>query len=346
MKPLLRGALLALAVAVLPACADWREGDEHFFVSSHGASMPVWVMGNWRSNRIIVHVHGGPGTTNGIYFPGPAYQRIAQEFGLAYYEQRGSGAAQGNSRSDTSLLTPTQFVQDLDDVLAVLRQRYPSAEFVLAGHSWGGFLTASYLLDAQRQGRVRAWILQDGVVNASCAAWQLGVDEALRQNIPGAADFYRNVYRCDLRTNENNMLELYQGRYVHLWHSLYVRAAGGYDVNPALVDPDVALIQFRSQYDLLATQALSPLPMREYYGIDLTPRLSAVRLPTLILWGTHDLIVPWATAQPIYNALGTPAAQRQLVAFSNSGHNPWAEEPTLFAQSVLSFLRTTVWPAP
>ena len=56
-----------LALALFASCSpDFQDGDEHFYITDKGASMPVWVTGNWRSNKIIVHVHGGPGTTNGI----------------------------------------------------------------------------------------------------------------------------------------------------------------------------------------------------------------------------------------------------------------------------------------
>lgn len=55
------------AASVLTVCAaDWRDGDEHFFVTYRDAAMPIRVTGNQHSSRIIVHVQGGPGTTCGI----------------------------------------------------------------------------------------------------------------------------------------------------------------------------------------------------------------------------------------------------------------------------------------
>jgi proline iminopeptidase len=338
-----RRALALVSALAGSSCADWRAGDEHYFVQHKGAAMPVWVTGNWQSNRIIVHVHGGPGTTNGIYFPRSSYQRLADRYGIAYYEQRASGASQGNRRA---LLNRAQFVEDLDTVLRTLEHRYPRAQFVLMGHSWGGFLTAAYLLDAARQSRVRAWIVQDGAINASCRGWQLGVDEVLARNIEGAAAFYRDVWRCDLNTNANNQIQLHQGRYVHLWHSLFIRAAGGYDVVPdrTLNGGDIAESVFRSQFDLLAVNAHSPLPLEDYYGVDLTPQLAQVRIPSLVLWGTRDFITHHATARPTYEAIGVPATQKELVLFDQSGHNPWAEEPERFFDAVDGFLRRQLWP--
>lgn len=347
-----------LALALFASCSpDFQDGDEHFYITDKGASMPVWVTGNWRSNRIIVHVHGGPGTTNGIYYQKDSYQRLADDYGIAFYEQRGSGSAHGLRREH---LTVEQFVADLDNLLTVLAARYPEAEFVLMGHSWGGHLGYAYLLDPVRQARVKGWIEQDGAHDSSCRTWQLGVDWVLahaaevlagapsrktRRFWEGAQAFYRDVWECDVATNENNMNAPHEGSTVHLGHSLYVRAAGGYDVDPERVLDTAETLEllFESQFDLVAVTKNAPLPVEGYYGVDLTPRFGAITLPTLILWGRHDRITPVVTAQPALDALGTPAERKRLVIFEDSGHNPWAEEEDKFYEEVSRFL-AEVWP--
>lgn len=351
-------ARVLMALVSLAACApEFGDGDEHFYITHKGASMPVWVTGNWRSNRIIVHVHGGPGTTNGIYYQKRSFQRLAEDHGIVFYEQRGSGSAHGLHREH---LTVEQFVEDLDNVFTVLEARYPDAEFVLMGHSWGGHLGFAYLLDPARQARVKGWIEQDGAHDSSCKTWQVGVDWVLahaaevlagspgrktRRFWEGARAFYRDTFVCDLETNENNMNAPHEGSTVHLGHSLYVRAAGGYDVDPERVlnTEETLELLFKSQFDLVAVTRHGPLPVEGYYGVDLTPRLAAITLPTLILWGRHDWITPVTAAQPAFDALGTPAERKRLVIFEDSGHNPWAEEQDKFYDEVSDFL-ALVWP--
>lgn len=341
-----------LLASMLVACApDWREGDEHFYVTHEGTSMPVWVTGNWRSNKIIVHVHGGPGTTNGIYYQKSSYQRLADEFGIAYYEQRASGSALGPHRGD---LTVDQFVEDLDVVMTVLEHKFPDAEFILMGHSWGGHLGSAYLLDPERQSKVVGWIEQDGAHDASCASWIKGrdfvlahADEVLagsprrksRRFWEGAKRYYADVWECDPITNENNQNATYKGISNHLHHSLYVRAAGGYDVDPEKVmdNGDILELLFESQFDLIAVTQHSPLPVEGYYGVDLTPRLGEITIPALVLWGEHDIITHYSSAQPGFEALGAAPEDKRLVMFPNSGHNPWAEEPDAFYEAVSSF---------
>jgi len=322
---------------------DFQEGDEHFFVLHEGVAMPVWVTGNWRSNKIIVHVHGGPGTTNGIYFQKTSYQDLAKEYGIVYWEQRASGSAQGSSREN---LTVDQWIEDMDVLFAVLGERYPDAEFVLMGHSFGGFYGPRWLLEPGRQSKVKGWIEQDGAHDSSCKSWQRDVDFVLEHDIEGAAEFYKNVWRCDLVTNENNQIELYEGKRVHLWHSEFVRAAGGYDVDPdkVLTTGETVEILFHSQYDLYAVTKNSPLPLEGYYGVDLTPRLGEITVPTLVLWGKFDRITHFDNAQPGFEAYGAPPDKKEIVTFDDSGHNPWAEEPDKFYGAVSGFLKAKVWP--
>lgn len=351
-----QAALGVLLMVLLCSCvADFQDGDEHFFVTHKGASMPVWVTGNWRSDRIVVHIHGGPGSTNMIYYQKQSYQRLAADVGVAYFEQRASGAALGSHRDN---LTVEQWLEDFDVIMTVLEHRYPQAEFVLMGHSWGGHLGPKFLL-AGHQRRFKGWIEMDGVHDSSCAIWAYGRDRVLEVGAQQVADdsgkagywnearrFFQEDWKCDVKTNENNMIEVVRGTQVQLQHSLYVRAAGGYDVVPdrVLNGAETLELLFRSQFDPYATTVNSPLPLQGYFGVDLTPRLGEITLPVLVLWGVHDLITPYASAEPALAAYGAPADKKRLVAFADSGHNPWAEEQDKFYDAVHGFLQL-VWPA-
>ncbi len=345
--------LLALLFAA-GCAADWQDGDEHFYVNHKGVSMPVWVTGNWRSNRIIVHVHGGPGSTNMIYYQKSSYRRIAADVGIAYYEQRSSGSALGSHRG---LDTIDQWVEDLGVVMTVLEHRYPQAEFVLMGHSFGGHLGPKFLL-AGHQSRFKGWIEQSGEHDSSCRIWaysrdrslEIGADQVARD--PRKADYWNEArrfftedWKCDLLTNENNLNEEVRGIQVQLQHSLYVRQAGGYDVDPdrVLNGAETAELVFRSQFDPIAVLQHMPYPLKGLFGVDLTPRLGEIKLPVLVLWGVHDLATPFVQAAPGLAAYGAPADKKRLVIFEDSGHNPWAEEPDKFYAAVRSFL-DGIWP--
>jgi pimeloyl-ACP methyl ester carboxylesterase len=61
------------------------------------------------------------------------------------------------------------------------------------------------------------------------------------------------------------------------------------------------------------------------------------RLPTLIVWGERDSIIPVAHAHAAHQAM----AASQLVIFEESGHFPHVEEPGRFVQALTEFVETT-----
>jgi pimeloyl-ACP methyl ester carboxylesterase len=63
----------------------------------------------------------------------------------------------------------------------------------------------------------------------------------------------------------------------------------------------------------------------------------ASRLPTLILWGRRDRMIPVEHAAVAHEAI--PGSQ--LVLFESSGHFPHAEEPRRFVEVVTRFVDTT-----
>ena len=60
-------------------------------------------------------------------------------------------------------------------------------------------------------------------------------------------------------------------------------------------------------------------------------------LPTLIMWGQHDRIIPVAHAHAAHEAI--PGSRLEL--FAHSGHYPHVEEPMRFIEVLSDFLETT-----
>jgi pimeloyl-ACP methyl ester carboxylesterase len=67
---------------------------------------------------------------------------------------------------------------------------------------------------------------------------------------------------------------------------------------------------------------------------DLTPILSAIQAPTLILWGDRDQDVPRSAMETM--AAKIPRAR--LVVFAGAGHFPFLDAPEEFRRSLSDFL--------
>jgi proline iminopeptidase len=72
-----------------------------------------------------------------------------------------------------------------------------------------------------------------------------------------------------------------------------------------------------------------------YTGLTYADRLGEVRASTLVLAGRHDPEAPLPCSEELLQ--GIPDAD--LVLFEQSGHFPFIEEASLFAQTVDAFLK-------
>ena len=75
----------------------------------------------------------------------------------------------------------------------------------------------------------------------------------------------------------------------------------------------------------------------EVVTCDLRAELASVAVPTLIIWGEHDLLLP-RIGYELHKAL--PHAK--FVAIPGCGHRPMLGQPAVFSQIVLRFLRQAV----
>jgi len=68
-------------------------------------------------------------------------------------------------------------------------------------------------------------------------------------------------------------------------------------------------------------------------GYDLLDRLGRVRVPTLVVWGRDDLVVPARDAAGFLDRI----PDSRLVVFADCGHVPMAERPTRFNRLLAGF---------
>jgi len=76
--------------------------------------------------------------------------------------------------------------------------------------------------------------------------------------------------------------------------------------------------------------------MRRWSAERISREASAIRMPTLIVWGEADSHVPLSDGVRLRDRI--PGAR--LIVFRNCGHLPPAEQPEKFAQVVTQFCHT------
>lgn len=68
----------------------------------------------------------------------------------------------------------------------------------------------------------------------------------------------------------------------------------------------------------------------------LDDRLKDIKLPTLIIWGKHDMIIPVEVAERFARGI----KDSKLIVIENAGHLPQIEQPDAFARAVKGFVKS------
>jgi pimeloyl-ACP methyl ester carboxylesterase len=326
------------------------EAVETFFLRNDGADMPVWITGNTDAQSVLIFLNGGPGGGSSGFWKFTAFSQLAEKYTLVFWDQRSAGFTLGSPPEAT--LTAEASALDLDLLVEVIRARLPGRRVFLMGHSWGGQLGSIYLSDPVRQAKIAGWVEVDGAHNFKAgsrlsAEW---VKERASQRLlePSLSRDDRTYWTEAITWYEHNPVDSWGidfGGYPTEWikHVEHVVKANGYV--PAdkrgLVDSEFKKAGTYSRFVGLYATGMARWYGRPLWNLDATPVMSAITLPTLIIWGEEgeeDGILPRALAADALDALGTPPDQKRVVYFEDSGHSPLIDAPFEFAAAVIAFV--------
>jgi proline iminopeptidase len=333
--------IVSVILFFIMSCGDSSTySGDFFFLENNDAKMPVLVRGNKDSQIFILFIHGGPGGTALQKVGLPAFNDLENSYATVFWDQRASGSSQGNSAE--SLLTLSQFVEDLDKLVDLISAKYNSPKLFLMGHSWGGCLGTAYLTDPSRQKKIRGWIEVDGAHDnpqGDDLSLKWVTDYAHAQiSKQNEVDFWNYVLDW-YKKNPNFTSD-------QLEHYAFVEKAHGYVHDPSVKREPATFPGYSFNY-VFNSPADVTMALTNYNNvikhfivsdIDLTTQMSNIKLPSLIMWGMNDGIIPFPMAGEALNSLGTISSQKSIVPLPNSGHVGFYEEPVLFAESVRAFI--------
>lgn len=309
--------------------------NETIYLRHQQADMPAHVHGNASDKTFLIYLHGGPGGLGLEARINTMITEVEENNAVVYFDQRGSGNAQGNySEEDMNI---DAMAEDVLALVKVLRTRYGSdIKFFLMGASWGGALGPATLLKGQEN--FLGWIDIAGAHSPKDLydEYQLDLLEkaneqiALGNSIPhweGVLELIQNVdpiYNEEDGSNMNGKAHESEGV---LADDLVIN-------KPQKVDENGEEITFvarnNGEVGLILTQK------GLWRDLSFTDDLPNITIPSLVLWGKHDLVVPTRFAQEAFDHLGS--IHKELFIFERSGHSPLESEPDLFAEKVIAFI--------
>lgn len=269
-----------------------------------GCELNVELLGGEESTKpLLIGHHGAPGLGS-MAEPTAAFGFLADTFRVIVFDARGSGRS-----ADVPPFTHLQWVSDID----ALREWAGAEQFVMAGGSYGGFLSMEYAVAHPE--RLLALVLRDTAADSGHDELALtNARESDRVDIP--EERLQRMFKGEVRDNED---------FKDLWRELLPLYA--HTPDPTAVEEQVEATPYH-----YATHNAAFSVARTTY--DVKPQLHKVTCPTLVVVGRSDWITPVSNSEEIHGLI----PQSELEIFEKSGHSPPLEEPGKYQQVLRDFL--------
>ncbi|GAB1855555.1 alpha/beta fold hydrolase [Flavobacteriaceae bacterium MHTCC 0001] len=332
--------LLAMLLCSVFSCStddNLNNLNETLFVRHKNADMPAYIHGNASEKVFLIILHGGPGGFGLAHRGATIKSKIEKECAVVYFDQRGSGMAQGSYSKDE--INIDIMAEDILALAKVIKHKYGNdSKLFLMGHSWGGTLGPASLL--KDQSYFLGWINVDGAHNP------------------------QNIYTAYINNFRRVALEQIEiGNNIDYWESIIdltntVQPTYNLDdlgtLNSEAVEAEIKLrnsglinkeeeidSKIIFKYNILTLirnmiKIQSILDEDLFQNINYTNRLTEITIPSLVLWGKYDMVVPVQFANESFDNLGSK--DKELIVFEKSGHSPMFSEPELFADKVIQFI--------
>jgi proline iminopeptidase len=292
------------------------------FVDANGVM--IYYMSTGRGQPLMI-VHGGPGASHDYFLP--YLLPLARYNRVVFIDERGSGRSQ--KLEDRAGYTIENMVEDVEAV----RQALGLGKISLLGHSYGGALAQAYALKYQRN---LSHLILASTWSSTVAMNQVFV--RMKQNM--APDLRDRIDKLEAEGLFGHGKDYEKNRYTNE----YMIAAWGEGYFPYIYHnhPD-------PNYDPIAAGNMSWDLYREMWGehgefvidgnlksVEYTNRLSAIKVPTLIVVGEHDECDP-----SLSKTMQARIASSKLVILPNAGHMTFVDQTGMFIKAVHGFLSTS-----
>lgn len=341
-------SIFALAsVLFVLSCTKEDNADlsDTLYVRHKGADMPAHIYGNASEKVFLIILHGGPGGNGLVYRSGTIKSEIEKECAVVYYDQRGAGMSQGRYSKDG--ISVDIMAEDVLALVKVIQRKYgDDSKFFLMGHSWGGTLGTAVLL--KNQGIFKGWIEIGGAHDAKEVFFEYPENFKRVADEQIAAD-NNIVYWQGVKDKINGLdTETYSDDDFYTMNREASKAEEKLE-DDRLINKTNSKIQgqfivntfFRNNILTVAWNNSESIRVLVkdggvYENLSFANRLNEITIPSLILWGKHDMVVPLKFSQEAFDGLGSTS--KELVIFENSGHSIMNHEPDLFAKEVINFI--------
>ncbi len=262
---------------------------------------------SWSGSEVLVLVHGNFASWR---WWKPVLERLPAGWRAVALDLRGCGENSGGAPEES---TSAYHIPQLADDLAGFVDGLRLGAFHLVGHSLGGAVALQYAL--HHQPRVRSLTLAAPPPPTGLAAMREGTSSSarlLRSLDPGDSSSMaalRSSYRIQRALGTNRWM---------------LRRALPEMMPAAVLDAALAASLLADAARMSPDAVVGFLQALHRWNVE--AELPGLRVPTVVVWGARDVLVPRAGMEKMASLL----PRGELVVWPEAGHSPQLERPDQF----------------
>lgn len=278
---------------------------KEFYVQSKNTRLFVRLSGNFESDRIIVTLHGGPGSGCKPLYTNKSFIDLEKNNLVVYFDQRGCGNSQFDLKEKIIL---DDLCDDVHSIISTIKELFNNKEIYLLGCSFGGALGFFYLRKYPNE--INRYISSSPALYFS--------EEDLQNGFSLLIESYKNRIPINLFTLISNIRKPSINEINNIFSNIHV-------VN--FINSETC-----KSNSLKYILAMSPWYFNESFGNDFIN----LKIPTLILHGTNDDMFNIETLKK-----GLFAFSNNLITFKeffNCGHALFEDNEIQFVNNIENFI--------
>ena len=304
--------------------------DKEYLVKSDGVKLYLKVRGRDMNKPVLLFLHGGPGEANGpLLFQAYAGPELEKQFVVGYLHQRHSCMS---PEAPVNTLTTKQFVKDVDHIVNFLKEEFQKDQIFLVGHSFGGGLGYSYLLE--HQDNIKKFVSAGGAFAYA----------------PMEKNGYQTVLTLAEKTDNQEAIQKLKKigppPYETLQEAMTWRMLGmslleamNESITKNLQMSKVMTITGIDNFDQEWQQksmVVAGAMWKDLINLDIEDEVKHIDTPLLLIAGAKDIMVPFSILKRGYENYG---GEKEYIIFENSNHFMFIDEPDLFVAKVIQFFQ-------
>jgi pimeloyl-ACP methyl ester carboxylesterase len=291
-----------------------------------GLKQWIFIRGRDQKNPVLLFLHGGPGEpAMGMSSSRKLDAELIKHFTVVHWDQRGAGKSY-YSEIPISSMTLDRLVEDCNELIEYLRNRFHVQKVFIVGHSGGTYLGIKTVHKYPE--KIHAYVGVAQVVNAY-EQQRISFDFALEE-AEKSGDLKRQsaIKAIGPPPYETPKKDLELARHI-------VRYGGFFHENPIkqmavlvlsyLTSPEYTLLEGLRTINGKGLNFSLNAMWEEITAIDFAKEIESIDVPIYFFVGRFDMISPTVQVENFYRGLNAEKGKK-LIVFENSAHCPMMEE--------------------